>query len=324
MHRRRDGAAGAAALPRPRARRAAAPSTGSTTSPGSATARSSCCGVRRQRRDRRGDGADIEADRLRTSLRSAEQERSRWARELHDETLQGLAALGVLLAAGCGRAMRRSSDAVAQAARRSSTTEIANLRALITELRPGGARRARARRRARGARAARARGRGARGRAGARGGRGRLGPELRDGDLPAGPGVAHQRRPSTRPRDRVEIARAPATAAAVRSRRRRRPRLRRRAADAGFGWRDARAGGADRRAAGGRELAARDDRQRPLPWCSALRRARRSARGRLRVSELARGREVRREVAPDDLRRAATTASRPRDLVGRRPRPRRR
>jgi GAF domain-containing protein len=37
----------------------------------------------------------VEAERLRHSLRSAEQERSRWARELHDETLQGLAGFGL-------------------------------------------------------------------------------------------------------------------------------------------------------------------------------------------------------------------------------------
>ena len=77
----------------------------------------------------------VEAERLRHSLRSAEQERSRWARELHDETLQGLAALGVLLASG----LRAGGDALEQAARQATeqlSTEIANLRALITELRP--------------------------------------------------------------------------------------------------------------------------------------------------------------------------------------------
>jgi signal transduction histidine kinase len=77
----------------------------------------------------------VEAERLRHSLRSAEQERSRWARELHDETLQGLAALGVLLASG----LRAGGTALEQAARQATeqlTTEIANLRALITELRP--------------------------------------------------------------------------------------------------------------------------------------------------------------------------------------------
>jgi signal transduction histidine kinase len=77
----------------------------------------------------------VEADRLRHSLRSAERERSRWARELHDETLQGLAALGVLLSSG----LRAGGDALERAARQATeqvATEIANLRALITELRP--------------------------------------------------------------------------------------------------------------------------------------------------------------------------------------------
>jgi signal transduction histidine kinase len=77
----------------------------------------------------------VEAERLRHSLRSAEQERTRWARELHDETLQGLAALGVLLNAG----LRSGGAALEQAARTATeqlSTEIANLRALITELRP--------------------------------------------------------------------------------------------------------------------------------------------------------------------------------------------
>ena len=77
----------------------------------------------------------VEAERLRHSLRSAEQERSSWARELHDETLQGLGALGVLLSTG----LRSGGEALEQAARQATeqlTTEIANLRALITELRP--------------------------------------------------------------------------------------------------------------------------------------------------------------------------------------------
>jgi signal transduction histidine kinase len=39
----------------------------------------------------------VEADRLRSSIRAAEQERKRWARELHDETLQELGAVKLLL-----------------------------------------------------------------------------------------------------------------------------------------------------------------------------------------------------------------------------------
>ena len=74
---------------------------------------------------------------LRRSMEASEQERRRWARELHDETLQELAGLKVLLSGA-----RRSDDAGAARARRSTrrssmiTTGIANLRALITELRP--------------------------------------------------------------------------------------------------------------------------------------------------------------------------------------------
>jgi len=77
----------------------------------------------------------VEAQRLRHSLRSAEQERTRWARELHDETLQGLAALRVLLQSG----LKLGGDALEEAARTAAeqvTTEIVGLRALITELRP--------------------------------------------------------------------------------------------------------------------------------------------------------------------------------------------
>jgi two-component system, NarL family, sensor histidine kinase DevS len=77
----------------------------------------------------------VEADRLRHSLQSAERERARWARELHDETLQGFAALGVLLSSG----LKAGGPALESAARKATeqiATEIANLRALITELRP--------------------------------------------------------------------------------------------------------------------------------------------------------------------------------------------
>jgi signal transduction histidine kinase len=78
----------------------------------------------------------VERDRLRRSLKAAEEERRRWARELHDETLQGLGGLRVLLSSA-----RRTSDletlrgAVGSAVEQLSA-EIANLRALITELRP--------------------------------------------------------------------------------------------------------------------------------------------------------------------------------------------
>jgi signal transduction histidine kinase len=78
----------------------------------------------------------VEQDRLRRTLRAAEEERRRWARELHDETLQGLGGLRVLLSSA-----RRSNDVAAlhqtlESAVEQIGDEIANLRALITELRP--------------------------------------------------------------------------------------------------------------------------------------------------------------------------------------------
>src|SRR3954466_3963119 len=78
----------------------------------------------------------VEADRLGQSVEAGDTAGRRWARELHDETLQGLGGLKMLLS-GAARlddaaAMRPAiTTAVEQV-----TSEIANLRALITELRP--------------------------------------------------------------------------------------------------------------------------------------------------------------------------------------------
>ncbi len=78
----------------------------------------------------------VEADRLRRSLAAAEAERRRWARELHDETLQSLAALR-LFVSRAGRledpaAIRAAMDEAAQ----HLSGEIESLRSLIAELRP--------------------------------------------------------------------------------------------------------------------------------------------------------------------------------------------
>jgi signal transduction histidine kinase len=77
----------------------------------------------------------VAADRLRHSIEASEGERRRWARELHDDTLQGLGGLQVLLSS----ALRGADDQLADAVRSAVTEiggEISKLRALIAELRP--------------------------------------------------------------------------------------------------------------------------------------------------------------------------------------------
>jgi signal transduction histidine kinase len=78
----------------------------------------------------------VASERQRQRLAAAEAERHKWARELHDDTLQSLSALRIGLSAA-GRTedldtiKRAVGDAVAQL-----EESIANLRALITDLRP--------------------------------------------------------------------------------------------------------------------------------------------------------------------------------------------
>jgi signal transduction histidine kinase len=78
----------------------------------------------------------VESDRLRHSLQAAESERRRWARELHDETLQALGGLNVLLkSAGRSGDPEILREAIGEATDHVSR-EIDNLRSIITELRP--------------------------------------------------------------------------------------------------------------------------------------------------------------------------------------------
>ncbi len=79
---------------------------------------------------------DTAAEMLRRSIESAEQERGRWARELHDETLQELAGLKLALAA-----VRRANDPEARseaidAAAARIDFAIQALRRIIADLRP--------------------------------------------------------------------------------------------------------------------------------------------------------------------------------------------
>jgi signal transduction histidine kinase len=78
----------------------------------------------------------IAETRLRESIEVAERERARWARELHDETLQGLGALRVRLAASLRHGRPERVDQAVREAIAQIEDEIANLRSLITELRP--------------------------------------------------------------------------------------------------------------------------------------------------------------------------------------------
>jgi signal transduction histidine kinase len=78
----------------------------------------------------------VEAERLRSAIAAADAERSRWARELHDETLQALGGLRVLLASTVGRGDAESRDQAMRQAIEDIELEIGNLRGIISDLRP--------------------------------------------------------------------------------------------------------------------------------------------------------------------------------------------
>jgi signal transduction histidine kinase len=73
---------------------------------------------------------------LRRSIEASERERRRWARELHDQTLQDMAALRVLLSAARRRGTPETLAAAVDDAVARLGEGIDELRAIITDLRP--------------------------------------------------------------------------------------------------------------------------------------------------------------------------------------------
>jgi signal transduction histidine kinase len=78
----------------------------------------------------------VQADRLRSSLAAADAERRHWARELHDETLQSLGGLRLLLASVLAQEDLNPARGALEETAEHVEREIENLRAIITELRP--------------------------------------------------------------------------------------------------------------------------------------------------------------------------------------------
>ncbi len=78
----------------------------------------------------------VAEDKVRNSIEAAEHERGRWARELHDEALQSMGGLRVLLStARRGRTAGEMDELLSQAIERVDHT-IAEMRRLIADLRP--------------------------------------------------------------------------------------------------------------------------------------------------------------------------------------------
>ncbi|HEU4462506.1 MAG TPA: GAF domain-containing sensor histidine kinase [Solirubrobacterales bacterium] len=81
----------------------------------------------------------VESERLRQQVESADKERERWARELHDDALQGLAAIRITLATALqSRGERREAriESAAEEAMSQLEGQINELNRLINDLRP--------------------------------------------------------------------------------------------------------------------------------------------------------------------------------------------
>lgn len=78
----------------------------------------------------------VAAETLRNTIAAAEAERHRWARELHDQTLQTLGGLRVALSSSLARGDEAAKDRAIARAIEDIEYEIANLRGIISDLRP--------------------------------------------------------------------------------------------------------------------------------------------------------------------------------------------
>jgi PAS domain S-box-containing protein len=78
----------------------------------------------------------VEQDRVRASLASAEREHRRWARDLHDQTLQGLHGLRMLLTSALSSGTPEALRSSAERAVEFLGAEIDELRGIITDVRP--------------------------------------------------------------------------------------------------------------------------------------------------------------------------------------------
>ena len=78
----------------------------------------------------------VASERLQLSIDAAEQARARWARELHDETLQGLSGVRMVLSAGLARGDPDSLRRAGETADAYLGDEMRRLRDLVAELRP--------------------------------------------------------------------------------------------------------------------------------------------------------------------------------------------
>jgi signal transduction histidine kinase len=81
----------------------------------------------------------VESERLRQQVEAAERERERWARELHDDTLQNLAAIRIQLATALQSGGERRAARIESAAEEAIAhieSQINDLNRLINDLRP--------------------------------------------------------------------------------------------------------------------------------------------------------------------------------------------